>query len=206
MSMTATELLGDVLIRARATVGRSPERVGEQVGVSGRTIRRLEEGTSTRPRRTTLQVLAGYYGLNPEFLVTLTTWSAQREHGPDVRSRLNERAVRELGLEVAESLLADADGERELAMRLARAPQATLLSSAVPGSGRAWTATALLQALGGLGGQGTNDRDRIELLSAVGGLVSLDRRRRRLVAELIEQLGDVQAADLERRPFASGGR
>lgn len=204
--MTATQLLGEVLMRARATVGRSPERVGEQVGVSGRTIRRLEEGASTRPRRTTLQALAGYYGLNPEFLVTLTIWGAQREQGVDVRSRLNERAVRELGPEVTETLLADVAGERELAMRLARAPQTALLSSAAPGSGRAWTATALLQALGGPGGQGTNDRDRIELLSAVGGLVSLDRRRRRLVAELIEQLGEIQAADVERRPFVSGGR
>lgn len=191
--MTATELLGKVLSRARATVGRSPEQVGEQVGVSGRTIRRLEEGTSARPRRTTLQALASYYGLNREFLLALGDWSASRITAADVSDRVRDRAERELGAEVVQALGASRDDDVELVMRLARGPQSGLVPLNLPGSGRMQTALTLLQTLKGPGAPWSSERERLEVLTAVGSLIALDKRRRRVVAELIEQLHEAQA-------------
>jgi transcriptional regulator with XRE-family HTH domain len=203
--MTATELLAAVLTRARATVGRSPEQVGEQVGMSGRTIRRLEDGTSARPRRMTLQALAGYYGLNPEFLVALGAWSGRRLHEEQVRDLIRERAVRELGLEVAAAADASPEEDAELAMQLARSAQSVLVPAAGPGSGRTRAALVLLRALSGPVVTGIGDRDRNDVLRVVGGFMGLDRRRRRLATELIDQLRDAQAAEADRRRSAEPG-
>jgi len=152
----------------------------------------------------TLQALADYYGLNPEFLFTLAGWSARGLGGAQLQERVRERAHQQLGPEVAQDLAGSPREEVELAMRLARAPQSPLLRSSVPGSGRMHEVIALLQPLRGPGVPAASDRERTELLAAVSGLVGLDRRRRRLVADLIEQLHEAQAGTWSRSEMQSG--
>lgn len=62
------DLLAHVLREGRVLLGESPEQVGGSLGISGRTIRRIEAGTSAHPRDITLTTLAGYYGMNPAFI------------------------------------------------------------------------------------------------------------------------------------------
>src|ERR1700693_3428895 len=61
MSEQPRAVLGEVLRRAREGLSRSPEQVGALVGISGRTVRRLEVGEADSPRRVTLDALAGFY-------------------------------------------------------------------------------------------------------------------------------------------------
>src|SRR5690348_15241828 len=60
--VTARGLFSLVLTEARLTLDRSPEQVEAAVGVSGRTIRRLEDPASDMsPRGTTLAAVANFY-------------------------------------------------------------------------------------------------------------------------------------------------
>src|SRR4051812_18215818 len=90
-------LLGAVLRNARETLGdRSPEQVARVAGVSGRTIRRLEEGDfEHRPRVVTLDALASFYGLRAGFLRELAAWTVLSDQ--EVAERLHEAARETLG-------------------------------------------------------------------------------------------------------------
>lgn len=204
--MTATHVLAEVLARARGTLGRSPEQVGEQVGVSGRTIRRLEEGASRRPRRTTLQALASYYGLNPEFMTALGAWSAHQLTDLQLHDRILERASRELGQDVTGVAASTPDADIDLAMRLSRAPQSGSQPFGAISAVRTHEIAAVLQELRAPGVIGATERERGEVMAAVGGLLTLDRHRRRLAAELIGQLREAQGADNDRRRPSGVGR
>lgn len=64
-----------MLAEARALLGRSPEQVGAATGLSGRTIRRLEDGLIRRPHTTTLETLADFYALDARVLHRLLGWA-----------------------------------------------------------------------------------------------------------------------------------
>jgi hypothetical protein len=61
----------------------------------------LEEGESTRPRRTTLQALASFYGLNGEFLARLAAWSSRDLREDDLHDQPFALAATELDTEPA---------------------------------------------------------------------------------------------------------
>jgi transcriptional regulator with XRE-family HTH domain len=109
-------VLGQVFQRARDLLNRSPEQVGAMVGISGRTVRRLEVGEAERPRRVTLEALAGFYGLNPDLVVWLGEFPADAHLLHELRERVRES----LGQGVVDALEGDEQEEAELAMRLAR--------------------------------------------------------------------------------------
>lgn len=211
--MTAAELLGEVLARARATTERSPEQVGEQTGVHGRTIRRLEDGESERPRRTTLEALARFYGLDGDLLLRLAMWSSQGVGGVTLRRRLMDIAEAELGVGALDALVPAEDegseqGEREFlvaaTMRLARARPGR---SAQYGSGRkSFVSHALNQPGSGLALSAAEQEELSQLVVALAGL---DRRRRRLAMEVVGELRRAQQAErMLRRPrdVAAHGR
>ncbi len=164
----ARELLRFVLASARQTLDRSPEQVGAVVGVSGRTVRRLEDREErARPRRSTLQTLAAFYGLDAGFVVRLAQW--------------DELAGDELAAELAELSGGELDGAqdgelRSLALRLARG-----------GPGAAGQLTGL--AAGVPGGQ--------DVPGLVNAFIGLDRRRQLLAMALLEELAGAQAAEGE---------
>jgi transcriptional regulator with XRE-family HTH domain len=177
--MSAALLLGEILGRAREMVGRSPEQVGDQTGVHGRTIRRLEEGSSRRPRRTTLQVLAGFYGLDVEFLVRLSEWSADGIEGDLLRDLVLEEAREVIG----EAAIAELDEGEEgdllvaVTMRLSRRRGGNL-SGGSPG-----------------GMSGSASLEEEELAGLLEHLAALDRRRRRMALDLLLELRQSQAAE-----------
>lgn len=127
MSSTPPQVLGQVLQRARDLLNRSPEQVGAMVGISGRTVRRLEVADAERPRRVTLEALAGFYGLNPDFVVWLGEFPTDGELLHDLRERVQET----LGAGVVEALRGDEQEDVELAMRLARLSGAPGLGGSV---------------------------------------------------------------------------
>lgn len=174
MTETARTLLTFVFAQARETLERSPEQVGSALGMSGRTVRRLENpDDEQRPRRATLQALAGFYGLDARFLTTLGEWDAL--------------AGRELAEHVAE--LAGADTEppdpddpegaaalRGLVLRLARGAGVR----AQPGE--TWQLPA--------GVPGAED-----VPALVDMFVTLDRGRQRLAMQLLADLRRARDAD-----------
>jgi transcriptional regulator with XRE-family HTH domain len=176
--MTAARLLGEVLARAREMVGRSPEQVGDQTGVNGRTIRRLEDGGSRRPRRTTLQALAGFYGLDAEFLTLLAEWSAEGAEGEWLEGLVLGVARREIG----EPAIAELDDGEEgnllfaVTMRLSRRRGSL--------SGGSYH-----------GGVSLPSPEEEEVAGIVELIAGLDRRRRRMVIDLLMELRRGQAAE-----------
>jgi transcriptional regulator with XRE-family HTH domain len=101
--------LGHVLRSSRDLLGRSPEQVGMAIGISGRTLRRLEIGAVRRPRLLTLESLAGYYALDPSVLSYLVEWADLDEE--ELLARLTE---------LDESELAAGETLESVAMRLGR--------------------------------------------------------------------------------------
>jgi transcriptional regulator with XRE-family HTH domain len=99
--MTSVQALAHVLREGRLLLGESPEQVGGSIGISGRTIRRLETAENARPREITLTVLAAYYNLNAEFV----RWLARvNVDGSELETRLMHQAER-ASLRPAESEL-----------------------------------------------------------------------------------------------------
>src|SRR5579862_10154 len=88
--ITPMSVLGHVAREGRLFLGESPEQVGGSIGVSGRTIRRLETAESARrPRDITLRTLASYYGMSPDFF----RWVARETAtGEELEERLRHRA------------------------------------------------------------------------------------------------------------------
>lgn len=181
MSDEAPGVLGEVLRRARQTLNRSPEQVGALVGISGRTVRRLEAGAPDKPRRVTLEALAGFYGLNPDVIVEL----AEAESAPDLLARLREQVAEALGPGVTAALEDVEDEAVELAMRLARlsGSRADALS---PARGRTQLVISYLRS----GGK-HSPRDHVEAVDAFVDFLSLDARRREVARQV---LGDLRLA------------
>jgi hypothetical protein len=195
--MTAAQLLGEVLSRARETVGRSPEQVGEHTGVHGRTIRRLEDGESESPRRTTLRALGGFYGLRPEVLMQFAKWSSAGLKEEGLERELLTLAATELSPEELDSL----DGEEHdrlvaVAMRLSRArPTSASRSRSAAAFGAYGTGKTHLVALTRATSQELPASEQEELIGLVTALTALDRRRRRMATEFIDELRRSQMAE-----------
>lgn len=183
MAQDALSILGEVLRRARESLGRSPEQVGALVGISGRTIRRLEVGTAGRPRRVTLEALAGFYGLNPDVIVDLAD-SDEDELLESLRGRISAA----LGPGVAEALKDVEDEAVELAMRLARlsGSQAGGLS---PERGRTQFVISYLR-----GGGQRSSREQAEAVDAIVDFLALDSARRSVARQLLRDLRAAQEA------------
>lgn len=159
MEITARSLLAYVFAQAREMLDRSPEQVGGALGISGRTVRRLESADDEqRPRRSTLQTLAGYYGLDIGFVSSLAEW--QGLQGADLAERLGELSDDEVSL--------DGVAMRAAALRLARG-----------GSTRG-------MAVGGQLPPGlANSEDWTAMVEA---FLSLNARQRRLLISLAQEL------------------
>jgi hypothetical protein len=99
----------------------SPEHVAAAVGLSPRTVRRLEDPREQRrPRMTTLRPLASFYGLEQTFIQELASWHALE--GSALRSALRERTADLFDETEATELAGAPDELRLLALRAARRP------------------------------------------------------------------------------------
>lgn len=109
-SVTGRALLAAVLREGRFLTGESPEQVGAAVGISGRTIRRLERGDlRSGPREITLEALAAYYAFDSSVL----KWLASTAHvGEALSAAVADRADA--------SGISSAGRTDEIALRLAR--------------------------------------------------------------------------------------
>ena len=162
-------MLAFVFAEARETLERSPEQVGSALGMSGRTVRRLESADDEqRPRRATLQSLASFYGLDARFVMTLSDWDTLA--GGELAQRLAEQADTEREPD-------DDDALRGLALRLAR------------GAGVRAHARNLVALAPGMPGAE-------DVPALVDAFCSLDRRRQRLALTLLDEL--VAARERER--------
>jgi hypothetical protein len=108
--MEPLELLARVVREGRYLTTESPEQVGAAVGLSGRTVRRIEDvKMDRRPRRLTIETLAHYYSLDAELLMMLTNSKLSAE-ALDAEVR---RRAEQVGLSSAGPL-------PQVALRLAR--------------------------------------------------------------------------------------
>lgn len=195
-------MLAAVLREARETLGRSPEQVGTACGVSGRTIRRLEEpGSDTaNPRGTTLDALAAFYGLRQSFVRLLADWADLA--GPELNEAVLAEAVDTLGLE-GDDLMddeVDYDALIGLAMRMARG------SAPRPGELGPEAAPAQQLFVSFTRGQGSwdalkRDGESEDAIALLNDFLALDRPRQRTLRALA---ADLRAAgeherDRERR-------
>jgi transcriptional regulator with XRE-family HTH domain len=189
MSEHPRNVLGEVLRRARDSLNRSPEQVGALVGISGRTVRRLEAGDADRPRRVTLDALSGFYGLNPDVVAELA------EFEPDATEELHRylrvRVAEVLGEGVAQALEGAEHESVELAMRLARlgSPRAAVMT---PARGQAQFVISYLR-----GAAGSSPHEHAEAAGAFADYLTLDRGRRALARHLLRDMR--QAQDIEPR-------
>jgi len=196
MVATARELLSYVLTEARDVLDRSPEEVGATVGVSGRTIRRLEDpGHDAQPRKTTLSTLASFYGLDAQFIFELAEW----EGGEDA---LLDWLREQLGPDPGVEFLDLPDEARRLALVRSRgtgragAPEnKVFVSHKGPGSSNAalsqllhYRDSALLLSI-------ARESELEELAELMDGFLQLDRRRRRLALSLVEELRAAREAE-----------
>lgn len=178
-------MLGDVLRRARETLNRSPEQVGSLVGISGRTVRRLEDGESQTPRRVTLEALAGYYGLNPDVIVRL----AEAPDADALLRDLREQTESLLGAGVTEALREDENEAVELAMRLSRLSGARA-DGLSPSRGKGQSVMAFLRS-----SAKRSPREYTEAVDAFVDFLALDSGRRTLAQQLLRDLHAAQQAE-----------
>lgn len=189
MEWTNSRVLGEVLQRARDALGRSPEQVGALVGVSGRTIRRLEAGESDRPRRMTLESLAGFYGLDPEAVNEL---SAAPVDPIELLATLRENVALRLTPESVAALEGAEDEAVELAMRLVRSGPSHI-RPAMPEDRYEFVLDLLANLRRGA------PAEYAEIVTAMADLALLDRPRRGLGAALLRELRAAQVSERERR-------
>jgi transcriptional regulator with XRE-family HTH domain len=170
-----------VLRGARETLGdRSPEQVARSAGVSGRTIRRLELGEfENRPRAVTLDALAAFYGLRAGFLRELGAWTDLPDD--EVAARLRETARETLG----DASEAPDEDLGELAMRVARASAAA----------RETPWVRMFDVLVGDEAQQPPTDEQVkgagrdaEVVGLVRDFLTLDRRRQRLLLDIVVEL------------------
>ncbi len=189
MSEYPRDVLGEVLRRARDSLNRSPEQVGALVGISGRTVRRLEAGDADRPRRVTLDALSGFYGLNPDVIAELAEFEPDATE--ELHRHLRARVAEVIGEGVAQALEGVEHEPVELAMRLARLG-GSRAASMTPERGRAQSVISYLR-----GAASISPREHAEAVDAFVDFLALDRSRRALARQLLRDMH--QAQDVEQR-------
>jgi transcriptional regulator with XRE-family HTH domain len=189
--MTARALLAWVLAEARYNLDRSPEQIASLVGLSGRTIRRLEDpNEARRPRATTLRPLATFYGLDLRFIEQLNEWGDLE--GADLGVAVREQTATLLKETDAEEVAGAPDELRMLALRAARR-----------GGPRRATNTRIeelfapeaVQSLERLARSLAAD-EQDDFIKLLDGFSALDRRRRRLLVALVNDLCAARDRDL----------
>ncbi|BCY05792.1 helix-turn-helix domain-containing protein [Actinoplanes sp. L3-i22] len=110
--MTTVDGLAAVLRRHRVAAGHTQEELAELAGVAVRTVRNLELGKVTRPRRPTLELIAGCLGLGPADRARLLDAARPAVTGPvSLPAALPDFVGRRTQFRRIEEL-ADADGVR----------------------------------------------------------------------------------------------
>ena len=180
-------MLGEVLRRARDGLNRSPEQVGSLVGISGRTVRRIEVGDADRPRRVTLDALSGFYGLNPDVVAELADF--EPDASEPLLLHLRQRVAELLGDGVAQALEGVEEEPVELAMRLARlgGPRADDMT---PERGRTQLVISYLR-----GAATSSPREHTEVVDTFVDFLALDRSRRALARQLLRDLRQAQDSE-----------
>jgi transcriptional regulator with XRE-family HTH domain len=180
-------VLGEVLRRAREGLNRSPEQVGALVGISGRTVRRLELAEADRPRRVTLDALAGFYGLNPDVMAEIAEFEPNAH--AELLVHLRHRVAEVLGPSVTQALDGVDEETVELAMRLARLGGARS-HDLTPERGRTQSVISYLR-----GGATSSPREHTEVVDAFVDFLALDRNRRSLAQQLLRDLRRSQESE-----------
>jgi transcriptional regulator with XRE-family HTH domain len=181
--MTARALLAWILGEARYTLDRSPEQVASSVGLSARTVRRLEDPhEARRPRAATLRPLATFYGLDPRFIEQLNAWG-------DLEGAALGAAVRHRTADLPEDLEADElagapDDLRMLALRAARGPGPGATTSIRMDESFGPQIAQVLERLG----RSLDADEHDDLVAVLDGFGRLDRRRRRMLVALLQDL------------------
>lgn len=180
--MTARTLLASVLREARFMLDRSPEQIALAVGLSARTVRRLEDPAEPRrPRSMTLKPLANFYGLDLAFLEQLVSWGEM--DGSALRTVLRERTF-DLMSEAEAADLTDAPDElRLLALRVARGTGSPVRGDISPAALPPGLVQGMQTALRAVAP--SEHDDLTELVDRFG---QLDRRRRKVLLALIADL------------------
>jgi transcriptional regulator with XRE-family HTH domain len=181
--MTARALLAWVLAEARYTLDRSPEQIASLVGLSGRTIRRLEDPHERRrPRAATLRPLATFYGLDPRFIEELNDWGDLE--GAELGATVRERTSDLLEEGDTDELVGAPDELRMLAVRAARGRGAATTTS--PGTAEIFgpQVAPLLERLA----RSLAADEHADFIRLLDGFNELGRRRRRTLVALVEDL------------------
>lgn len=182
--MTARALLAWVLAEARYTLDRSPEQIASAVGISGRTIRRLEDPhEARRPRASTLRPLASFYGLDPRFIEELNEWGDLA--GADLGAAVRERTAEMFEDGDAEEVAAAPDELRMLALRAARGRRSGRTTSTRAEALFGLQVAELLETLA----RSLAADERGGFIELLDGFNTLDRRRRRLLVAVLHELG-----------------
>ena len=180
--MTARTLLAWVLREARHMLDRSPEQIASAVGLSARTVRRLEDPTQPRrPRSMTLKPLANFYGLNEAFLEELVSWGDM--DGSALRKVLRERTFGLVSDEEAADLADAPDELRLLALRAARGGVARVQAGMLTDAFAPGLVQSLQRTMRALPPDEHDD-----LTALMDRFGQLDRRRRRVLMALIADL------------------
>ncbi|MFL6143200.1 MAG: helix-turn-helix domain-containing protein [Labedaea sp.] len=181
--MTARGLLAWVLREARQMLDHSPEHVATAVGLSPRTVRRLEDPDEPRqPRAATLRPLTRFLGLDEKFIEELASWG--ETEGAELRTRLRDRTADLMEDEEPAELAGAPDELRLLAMRAARGrgPRQAPAQPASPffGPNLDELLVRLIRTL--------DAEEHDELAALLDGYASVDRRRRRMLVDLARDL------------------
>jgi transcriptional regulator with XRE-family HTH domain len=181
--VTARGLLAWILREARYTLDRSPEQIASAVGLSARTVRRLEDpGEPRRPRAATLRPVATFYGLDSGFVERLNDWGDL--DGAALGTAVRGQAGDVLEDPDAEEFAGAPDELRMLALRAARGsgpggPTGTRTDELF-GTQIAQTLERLARSL--------STEDRKDFMALLDGYTGLDRRRRRALVVLLQDL------------------
>jgi len=189
--MTARALLAWVLAEARYNLDRSPEQIASLVGLSGRTIRRLEDPhEARRPRAATLRPLASFYGLDPRFIEQLNDWGDL--DGAELGAAVRHRTADLLEDSDAEELAAAPDELRMLALRAARGRGPGRTTSTRTDEILGPQVVQLLERLA----RSLAADEHSDLIQLLDGFAALDRRRRRLLVALLQDLGAARTLEI----------
>jgi transcriptional regulator with XRE-family HTH domain len=182
-AMTGRALLAWILREARYPLDCSPEQIAAAIGISARTVRRLEDPhEARRPRATTLRPIATFYGLDARFVEQLNSW--RDLEGAALATAVRDQTAKMLDDSDPEPFAGAPDELRVLALRAAHCigPERTTSTRTEDLFGP--EVAQLLESLA----RSLSADDHNDLIRVLGGFTGLDRRRRRLLVVLLQDL------------------